>query len=190
LERAEQRLTEKSLTDFNNNAKVINSLFDKILILYADRPYTGEVSQRSKLRSMTSFLVARYINAVNVKIPQSKAERRIEMNKDLRAEIDMLKELTWCYVINNDSLLTQQMGQRKIIAGLFDIYSNAAESKKQWHIFPKSLQKELTKSGSNGPGRTRIVADLIASLTEAQAITMYHRFSGIALGSALTSVVQ
>lgn len=102
----------------------------------------------------------------------------------------MLKELTWTYVIQAPSLASQQHGQRKIIENLFDEYCTAAigdingKTKKHPEIFPPYYQERLQKA-SDDDEKKRICVDLIAGMTEKQAVATHLRLTGTALGSGL-----
>lgn len=104
----------------------------------------------------------------------------------------MLKQLTWHYVIKNPALATQQHGQRTIIRELFSIFRRAAidRDEKNLDVFPIGVRENLEAIQASGrpaltQEATRVIIDLIASLTEEQAIQVYHRLTGILLGSAL-----
>jgi dGTPase len=104
----------------------------------------------------------------------------------------MLKAMTLEYVINNPSLSTQQYGQRQVIRTLFRIFYRATRRKESWNLFPIGYQEELRRVDETGGdvrvGRTRVAVDLIASMTEQQALRMYERVTGHGPGSALDRV--
>ena len=51
----------------------------------------------------------------------------------------MLKELTWVYIIEAPSLISQQYGQRQVIKKLFEIYMDAASCQKHRNLFSSLL---------------------------------------------------
>ncbi len=109
----------------------------------------------------------------------------------------MLKELTWNYVIHNPALATQQVGFKQIVKTLFNhLFSAAASKKKNLNIFPplygELLDIELRRKRAAKEKRealnaaiTRIILDVISSMTERQALRMYSRLEGIDPGSIL-----
>jgi dGTPase len=119
----------------------------------------------------------------------------IRIEKRRRAEIFMLKQLTWHYVIKNPALATQQHGQRVIIRQLFNAFYRAA-TRKDFSIdfFPISLQDTLPsepfKTASDRKNLARAIIDFMASLTEEQAIATHHRIYGLKLGSSLVFQVR
>jgi dGTPase len=150
-----------------------------------DEPYSGTKDQRSKLRYFTAQLIHRYVNCVKV----SRATKSISIDREFEKEVVALKELTWTYVIEAPALATQQEGQRTVINRLFDVYSAAARSKKKWGLFPHYYRQMLKKSRSRAD-RTRLVVDLIAGMTEPQAIATYRKFTGAWPSSSLEEVVR
>lgn len=147
--------------------------------------YTGSHRQRAGLRSFTSRLIGSFIQAVCLVDPQPGAGGFLKVDPTRRMEVAMLKELTWEYVITNAALTTQQVGQRRIIRTLFEIYMQEASSPGRWTVFPTIYQDYLHDAKSDEKQYPRIVADLISGLTEAQAIRLYRRFMGTDLGAVL-----
>jgi len=173
------RLTKQHLED----------VFDElVLLLPTTEPYEGRRKQRAALRSSTSNLINRYVDAIQLVHPSTTAKgRTVRVDEGYREEVDLLKELTWYYVIESPSLSTQQHGQKQVIRQLFSEFSIAAESK-YYSMFPAGYQEELARiegEGQGNKGRTRVVIDYIASMTEQQALKMHQRVTGISLGSVL-----
>ncbi len=100
-----------------------------------------------------------------------------------------MKQLTWQYVIENPALKTQQYGVRQVIEKLFEVFIDAASSRKNWNMFPVGYREELERieelSEDRENERIRTVVDLIASMTEQQALKIYQKLMGISLGSVL-----
>ena len=157
-------------------------------------PYSGTMQQRASLRSMTAGLINRYVNAVKLYVPTDVSERRVKIKDWAEVELFVFKQLTWHYVINSTALAAQQYGQRRIIRQLFEIFSDASESK-QLDIFPVSYRERmeaLLRDGQYGikQERIRIVADLLAGMTEQQAVDVYQRLTGVSLGTVLDTIVR
>lgn len=177
--------------NWDDYAKAFEELIPFIAV---GRPYVGDAQQRHQLRTMTAFLIDRYINALKLKVPQHRDDRYVEIDPQMVSEVTMLKELTWHYVIRDPSLATQQEGQRAIIRGLFRVYFDACCESRRWHLLPPRFQEVARTGGAdakdNDELKYRITSDLIAGMTEQQAVAMYHRFNGVAPGSALTTIMQ
>lgn len=155
----------------------IREVFTQLLTIFPlTAAYNGSALHRSALRYFTGFLIGRYINAA--RIENLKMGPKIVIDEALQVEVKMLKELTWTYVIEGPSLAAQQHGQRKIISELYKIYSESALDPKNWAIFPMYYREKLHTNQDDLIELQRIPVDLIASMTEKQAIAMYHRLSG------------
>lgn len=70
----------------------------------------------------------------------------------------------------------------------FDTFREAAEEQEP-NVFPLSARDQLLKLRSEGKddeaSRTRLVVDLIASMTETQALETYQKLTGLMPGSGL-----
>jgi dGTPase len=154
-------------------------------------PYRGIRHQRGALRSSTAKQIKRYVDAIQLVARQPAAGRRVVIDADLELEVAVLKELTRYYVVNTPSLATQQYGQQQVMRRLFEIYTEAAESD-NLAMFPEDYREQLEEADEaaddNAHARTRVVIDLIASMTEQQALRMYQRFTGNSLGSVLDTM--
>jgi len=147
--------------------------------------YSGTHRQRAGLRTFTSQLTARFIQAVSLIKPEPGTDDFLAIDPVRRMEVAMFKELTWGYVITNAALATQQIGQRRVIKELFTIYMGEAASPKRQTAFPAIYQDYLREVGDDQRQHARIVADLISGLTEEQALRLYRRFTGVDLGAVL-----
>ena len=117
-----------------------------------------------------------------------KGRCQLKIEASLRLEIDMLKELTWTYVIEAPGLATQQYGQTQIVRRLFWMFFRSA-LKDRYDIFPPYYREQLDACSNAGEKR-RLVIDLIAGMTESQALEMSNRLSGVTAGSALEDIMS
>jgi dGTPase len=178
---------KESLTDLKD---VLDRFCESLL---TKEPYTGTRSQRGQLCEFTSKTISDYVQGTKLLAPPGKNGKGLEVPDDYLTQVALLKEMTWCYVINNPALAAHQYGQRKAIRMLFEIFSDAAE-RRDWALFPPQFQEEanelLRQEGEIAPARrARLVADTIASLTDQQALRLYQRLTGLSRGSVLTPVV-
>ncbi len=134
-------------------------------------PYDGGREQRIRLRLFTSTLISRYVKATTMKYEEGAWRVRIEPGA--RLEVDVLKLLTWRYVIERPALAGQQHGQKRVIRDLFEIFGNAADSADKSAdatILPTRTRADLQAlkdSGTSAPAlRARIVVDGLCSMTE------------------------
>lgn len=156
--------------------------------LFPGERFDGTRRQRAVLRAFTSALIGRYVDAISLREPTTAQPRAITIDPEIEQEVNLLKELTWVYVIRNPALATQQWGQKHLISWLFDTFREAAEEKEP-NVFPLSTRDQLLKLRAEGRDddrtRTRLVVDLIASMTEAQALETYQKLTGLMPGSGL-----
>ncbi len=144
-----------------------------------DIPYTGTAAERVRLRATGSGLIARYIDAPALENEDAKAVFAVD--QQLRDEVDILKQLIWFYVIQRPSLAILQHGQRQVIRDLFGMYEEAAADE-EYRLFPRLYVERFT-TASTDDAKRRIVVDLISSMTEAGAIEVFRRMTGVAEAS-------
>lgn len=169
-----------------------------------DTRYDGRREQRALLRSFTSELIGKYITGTKIRPnappggPYLVIEAENEPEVDLEAEVEMLKELTWQFVIKGPSLAGQQYGYRQIVRKLFESYAAAVMEDKptRWGILPLRNQEEMEvlytryKKGIPKEIRLRVACDAIAGMTDEQATLLHHRLMGLAAGSVFDPIVR
>jgi dGTPase len=158
-------------------------------------PYSGAREERAKLRVFTSTLIGKYIDVVkfNVNGENGWGEKSVKIEDRYRDEVETLKGLTWFYVIDSETLAAQRYGQRQVIRELFDIYCNAACSGNplELRVLPRYFRDRVRKPEDDSDRFVRrVAADVIASMSEVQAIETYQRLTGTSFGSALTRAPQ
>lgn len=139
--------------------------------------YDGSPTARSRLREFTSVHIGNYVK--NVELASEAGRLRLEIAPELQAQILFLKRLVWVYVIHQQRLASQQCGVRRIVQTLFDHYRDAATPKNA-HLLPARFRPMVERQIDS---TARIAADVIASLTDAEALAIYRRVSGVDLGS-------
>ncbi len=155
--------------------------FDKLRQLFPIREhYAGTKKHRSALRIFTAGLIGECVKNLDLDVPR----RKLRIPSKTLKEIAMLKQLTWHYVILRPSLTTKQIGQRKIIRELFEVFHGSALILDKLEIFPTAYS-ELIGDAKTDRERTRLVADMIAGMTEQQAISIHRKLTGVNLGSVL-----
>jgi dGTPase len=158
-------------------------------------PFTGQRGEREQLYEFTSRTINELVQGTHLLPPDRGPEGLTFANAAFATRIALLKELTWCYVINNPASAALQHGQRQAIRTLFAVFDEAAETK-NWPLFPPFFRddaEDLART-SDGPipvpNRVRLVADTIASMTDTQAMRMYQRLSGLSQGSVLDPILS
>ena len=107
-------------------------------------------------------------------------------------EIEILKQLTWFYVIDNPSLATLQLGHRRVTKELFEALMPWAvrgwTDPQDLARLPRQLRNLLAFAADDAVARAdassadslcaRATADYIATLTEQQALGLHERITG------------
>jgi dGTPase len=178
----------KNVTQSDLGNMLVEVLFP---IFTLDEPYEGTRDHRARLRIFTSQMVNRYINAPYL-ADSGHGSVEVKIEDSYKEEIALWKQLTWFYVIEAPSLAIQQFAQKKTIEFLFDVFLEEA-GKAPCHLLPPYYQERLRAIPTAEPHRNRatrrIVADLVAGMTEAQALALYHRLNGTVPGSAFEKIL-
>lgn len=160
-----------------------------------DAPYRGGKAERSALRTFTAGLIGRYVKNTRLQEPSASDSNPLMIPPGYKKEVKILKELTWHYVINNPALATQQFGQRQVIEELFRIFHDAVKDSRHRHILPHGYLEQVIETEETFPDGqereqqiTRIILDLISSMTERHALILHRRLTGISFGSALDMI--
>jgi len=147
----------------------------KVLAAFpSDAPFRGTRWERSALRSFTSGLVNRLITSVSL------SAGKLTVQRGALVLTALAKQLTWHYVIDNGApLATQQVGQRRIVRCLFRSYQQAMRSG-DVNVLPTRWREEAEEACAGDPAAIpRFVADVIAGMTEEEAIRVAHRLTGV-----------
>lgn len=180
------------------------------------QPYEGTDEQKDDLEEFTSYLVERYLN--NVYYPKRTKEEleagsntdlfltltqddngqyHLEVSDTLEKHVDILQGLTRHYVIRNSALMGQQRGQRQVIRELFEaLFDEAGVKKLNKSAIPKphsdKLRNDPKQDGfkNETEQRAQIVADMIAEMTEPQAVELHKRLTGDSPGSLQNEILR
>lgn len=176
--------------NINLNEQSIATLKNLLDMLFTQERYIGTYQQRADLRVRTSHLIQQFIYAVQIKEPDSDG-KAVFMDPIRELEMNFLCGLVWNFVIKNPQLSTQQFGQRRIIRTLFEIYLEDV-MKKHEDLIPPQFREALSEIETNTKKdrkptteEIRLVADIVSSFTDDQAVFMYRRLTGIESGSVM-----
>lgn len=148
-------------------------------------PYQGTREDRSKLRTFTSELVGRYINGINLTAEDPNGNK-VSPDEELQKEIALLKQLTWYYVIDGPGLALQQHAQRKIVEDLYNTFLTEVHKDSPSYLLPPYCRDRLKRKGrEHRDSPERIVVDLIAGMTESQALLTFQKLNGVIMPSGL-----
>lgn len=153
-------------------------------------PFRGGRSDRAALRTFTSLLINEFIQAVGIE--QDGDIAKLSINRETRARVAVLKDLTTFYVIESPSVLAQRYGQRRIVGTLFGIYYDAAIQKRRedWAIFPMIFRERLNLIDHDDRKQIkRLIADLISSMSEGQLLDAFAKLTGQTQGSVVDPIL-
>lgn len=146
-------------------------------------PYQGYEEQRKTLYRFTNNNLDRFLDPKSIKINVVDGKKILEFDKAIERQINILKYFTKHYVIKSYALNTIQAGQKLAIAHLVQSFYEAAfKEPKKLDLLP-NLFKQLIASDEDGESKKRLIIDLVAGLTDQQALDLFHRLSGVHPGS-------
>jgi dGTPase len=190
LDRFRSRLLETGQATGESDADaMVVALGDALSLFKISEAYSGTADQRIALRGFGSRLIGRYVDAVEVRDPGIPGKAVLEIDSKLSRQVRALKAATWLYVVRRPSLAVIQHGQQLIIDRLFGWYFDATAPGGDIRLLPAAYQERLSP-GADTSERLRLVADLIASLSEHAAIELHRRLGGTGSGSAMDAAAR
>ncbi len=150
----------------------------------------GSFEQKAQIKRISSQLIQTYIQSVELSTEYGD-RGYLKYNRNREEELKFLQRIVWSYVISDPRLATQRYGQKRIIKTLFEIYLEAIRDR-DLSFIPARFVKEFLEieenSGSKtemNPEKIRMAVDIIAGLSETEAVVQYRRLIGISQGSFL-----
>jgi dGTPase len=153
--------------------------------------YGGTYSERVRMRSLNSSLINLFVTTVKLGSPDTTGSP-LEISEDIYVPMKFLQNLVWRYVITNPLLATQQAGQQHTVSSLFSIYQQAIKAGKKdgERMIPPAYRESfdevlaIPKKGKRRKeAETRLAIDIVASLGDLQATTLFRRLTGVSAGS-------
>ncbi|MBZ9714680.1 deoxyguanosinetriphosphate triphosphohydrolase family protein [Deinococcus multiflagellatus] len=163
------------------------------------RPYDGSLEEQLALISWSGARINQHIRPKSITDAEDPGLEvdwepmrlghppilRIPSEKLL--QINFLKKIIWHYIIDRPQLGTQQHGMRKIIKGLFETYYETIITPEigDERIIPQSLRgifdeiKGEKNTRDDHERQIRLAVDIVASLSDGQALEMYKRLIGV-----------
>lgn len=188
LEHCRARLEEEGLLRAEDS--MIEDLARALSHIDLGGEYEDRVGQRVAMRSFGSMLITRYIEALDIE-PVDETHAAVVIDSEAKGEVKALQQLTRLYVISRPSLAVIQRGQARIIEYLWDSYYEATDPSPRGdrRLLPPGYRSRLDDDDSD-EARVRLVTDLVASMTEATAVALYQRMSGLTTGSVLDAAAR
>ena len=158
-----------------------------ILSRFPRERFGGSYPERIQVRVFGSELIHRLVTATTVDFTEPGIPR-IGPTSSTRIEMKFLQRLVWRYVIESERLATQQAGQRMIVSKLFKTYLDAIKNsndKEAIRIVPREFSWKVKEVRDPVAGPIRLAADIVASYSDAQAIKLFQRITGVSAGSVM-----
>jgi dGTPase len=164
-------------------------LRDRLDLLFLGRlvfdPFVATSTQRAQLRQASSTLIGDFMTAISARVSAEEAQRRVvKIERDAQADVLILKELTWFYVINRPALALIQEAQKEVVRRLFETYDDAASPGGRRELLPVA-EREAVADDPSDAVRRRIVCDFVAGLTEMRALELHGLLTGSRQGTIL-----
>ena len=166
-----------------------------------DTPFRSSSTEQAVVSFISSEMIERYLgqwDEVDVKVDPG-IQGGLDIDPILEHEIEFLQFLSEYYVFNDPALLAQQEGHRKIVTELFDLLLRAAkEDGASRGLLPPPFDEKIDRIDEDNLGysdieaetlRNRVVADIIASMTEQQAMELYERITGRSPGLVTDRII-
>jgi dGTPase len=165
-------------SEIENNKEQFIDLLESVRL---EKQYVGYKSQRAELHKRMSILIQKFVTTIKIRPIDGEGEI-IQSDKGSYWRLEFLQRVVREYVINNSQLATQQHGQRNIIRFLFDSFCDAISNNNK-DLVPPRFQENITNHENDRAIIARSAADIVSSLSDKQAVTMFHRLFGIDTGS-------
>jgi dGTPase len=112
---------------------------------------------------------------------------RFEPGEEIRVENQVLKAITFEYVVKDERTTTFVYKGARIVRQLWEtLFENTQDGKDRFELFPREMRDELDGDRDNQTELARRVCDYIAGMTEGQAIQLYGRLFESSPGSPFT----
>jgi dGTPase len=143
---------------------------------WPSRPYDGTRAAMAALKNLTSDLIGVFCGSVHTATRAVHGEQPLVRHRaDLvvptgtEHEIAVLKGIAAHYVMRSESRLAKMEHERQVVEGLFAVLAADPER----HL-DATFAEDLAAADDDA-GRTRVVVDQIASLTDASALAWHER---------------
>ncbi|MEM8829914.1 MAG: dGTP triphosphohydrolase [Cyanobacteria bacterium P01_G01_bin.19] len=150
----------------------------------------GSFEQKAQIKLISSQLIQTYIKSVSLSTKYGD-RGYLKYNRNREEELRFLQRIVWSYVISDPRLATQRYGQKRIIKTLFEIYLEAIRDR-DLSFIPARFVREFLEIEDRCGSKTKMTAekirmavDIVAGLSETEAVIQYRRLIGISQGSFL-----
>ena len=151
---------------------------------HPERRFMDSDEHHRSLQLFATSLIRPFVQAITHVPGTVPPNPVVRIDPGARRQVDLLKEFTWHYIIENRDLALPQAGQRKAVRTVFRKLLLAAK-RRELHFFPavirESLDWEQIMENIVGGGSNlvvRLVADYIAGMTEKELMRVFRAMEG------------
>jgi dGTPase len=160
------------------SADHLASLKNVLDLLKPSSSYSGLQEERIQIKRATSGLISDWVKrGINVNPNWAERKPRVVFDAEINRQIKVLKELVWAYVIDRPSLALQQEGHKRIIRDLYAFFVDKLKTDELRSI-PLQFHGLCQSRDKGKESDERLAADIICSLTDSQALSLYRRITG------------
>ncbi|MDP3232050.1 MAG: dNTP triphosphohydrolase [Myxococcales bacterium] len=194
-----KRFYERCVADFWSGEvrvgwEIAAGFHSEILFLFSDsinRPFVGSPAQRAALDDLSAMLIRRFVG-VREEVPLRIDRGRVVVDPTIKGELRLLKELMRFYVFQSPGLRSQQVGQQRLVTTLLKCFDDATKhGSKSRDIVASPFRERLEELAvRDKQARLRLACDVVASMTEQEALQMHARLTGSNPGSAMDFILR
>lgn len=170
-------------------AKVSSEVIDGLVA----EPFDGSLASERALARFTTAWIARLQSSIEVHRHPDIRSGHVSLNRQAWHEVTVLKFLHERFILERPDLAVYQRGQASVLERLVDGFTAWLDDSRDARRAPRRLidlvdlatddHRRLGGSGADGPGvemlgRGRGIIDYVASLTDAQAISLDALLAG------------
>ncbi|MDM7937044.1 MAG: dNTP triphosphohydrolase [Cyanobium sp. CZS 48M] len=164
-----------------------NNYFDSLLrtAKCLVSPFVNTREQLQDLHTLTSLHITRFLGCLDGPVPfeiNPAAETQIVRSRWLNFEIMILKLLMQRYVYQDNSLLAQQHGHKRLIAEVFHALRISIGDHGGNGMVPRRFELDAREAKGDQILAARLAADIVCSMDEPQILMFYQRLLGIRPG--------
>lgn len=183
---SEWERTGKNPKAFEYASNTINfqKIAELLKLCIADDAERGSRREEELLETFRSTVITRLLE--KIELTGGPGTWAIKMPDEDEKLCHFLHQLVWHYVIQRPGLATQQAGQTRVVQTLAQFFLDKLKQK-EIRFVPMRFQHmadAATKSGDV----SRLAVDIVASLSEDEAVLLYGRITGERLGSLLQRI--
>ncbi|WP_424008000.1 deoxyguanosinetriphosphate triphosphohydrolase family protein [Haloferax denitrificans] len=154
--------------------KMLSNLCEEYASDALKQPFSNKEEQRIAIAQFDSKLISDFIEPIDdqpgpITVEINDETATLKRDQDVDRKIKVLKQITQYYVLSNPSLNAQRHGQRRIVREVFNALYE--ESRKPGvSAIPSPYRERLLENveEASDTQNARIVADMVASMTEKQ----------------------